>query len=216
MHSDFQHPPGTLELPSIAGSDHHVYALEAGTGRERWRFDTRGPVNAAPLIHRDRVYVGNRGAGLYALDAASGKEIWRLYFWGSWVESAPVIDEGVLYIGSSDLRRVSAIDPADGRVLWRSDVRGWSWGTPLVIGGRIVAGAAGGSPYFIKHMASLSTLDRKTGKLLTRWPFPDTGGHQWGIAGSPVRSGDLVIVATIEGSLYAFPMQQGDQDGGGS
>ena len=200
----------------FTSSDHHVYALEAGTGRERWRFDTRGPVNAAPLIHRDRVYVGNRGAGLYALDAASGKEIWRLYFWGSWVESAPVIDEGVLYIGSSDLRRVSAIDPADGRVLWRSDVRGWSWGTPLVIGGRIVAGAAGGSPYFIKHMASLSTLDRKTGKLLTRWPFPDTGGHQWGVAGSPVRSGDLVIVATIEGSLYAFPMQQGDQDGGGS
>jgi hypothetical protein len=53
----------------------------------------------------------------------------------------------------------------------------------------------------------LSTLDRKTGMMLTRWPLADAGGHQWGIAGSPVRSDDRVIVATIEGSLYAFPVQ---------
>ena len=191
----------------FGSADHFVYALDRKTGAERWRHDTRADVNATPLIDGGRIYIGNRGAGLYALDAASGTEIWRLYFWGSWVESTPVIAEGVLYIGSSDLRRVSAIDPADGHVRWRSDVRGWSWGTPLVVGDRIYAAAAGGTPYFVRHLASLSTLDRKTGRLLTRWPFPDTGGHQWGIAGSPVRDGDRVIVATIEGSLYAFPVQ---------
>jgi outer membrane protein assembly factor BamB len=113
----------------------------------------------------------------------------------------------VFCIGSSNLRRVSAIDPANGHVGWRSDARGWTWGTPLIVGDRIYAGAAGGTPYFVKHLASLSTLDLNTGRMLTRWPLPDTGGHQWGIAGSPVRDGDRVIVATIEGSLYAFPVQ---------
>ena len=191
----------------VGSSDHHVYALDRRSGAEHWRFDTKAAVNAAPLIHQGRVYVGNRGAGLYALEAASGKEIWRLYFWGSWVESTPVIADGVLYIGSSDLRRVSAINPADGHVLWRSDVGGWSWGTPLIEGERLYAAAAGGTPYFVKHQASLNTLDRKSGRLLTRWPFPDTGSHQWGIAGSPVRSGDTILVATIAGSLYAFPMR---------
>lgn len=191
----------------FGSTDHFVYALDRKTGAERWRHDTRADVDTAPLIEGGRVYIGNRGVGLFALDASNGNEIWRQYFWGSWVESTPVIVDGLLYIGSSDLRRVSAIDPADGHVRWRSDVRGWSWGTPLIVGDRIYAGMAGGTPYFIKHLASLSTLDRKTGKLLTRWPLADTGGHQWGIAGSPVRDGDRVIVATIEGSLYAFPMQ---------
>jgi outer membrane protein assembly factor BamB len=117
------------------------------------------------------------------------------------------VRDGVIYIGSSDLRRVSAIDPKDGHVIWRSDVYGWTWATPLVTQDRIFAGAAGGTPYSLRHVASFSTLDRKTGKLLTRWPIADSGSHQWGIAGSPAASGDAVIVATIAGSLYAFPMR---------
>ena len=191
----------------FGSADHFVYALDRKSGAERWRHDTRADVNATPLIEEGRVYIGNRGAGLFALDASTGAEIWRLYFWGSWVESTPVIADGELYIGSSDLRRVSAIDPADGHVRWRSDVRGWSWGTPLVVGDRIYAAAAGGTPYFVRHLASLSTLDRKTGRCSRAGHLPDAGGHQWGIAGSPVRDGDRVIVATIEGSLYAFPLQ---------
>ena len=68
----------------------------------------------------------------------------------------------MLYIGASDLRRVSAIDIRDGNVLWRTDVFGWTWGTPLVTADRIYVGAAGGKPYFIDHVASFTVLDRKT------------------------------------------------------
>jgi outer membrane protein assembly factor BamB len=191
----------------FGSNDHFVYSLDRASGKEVWRVDTRADVDGAPLVHAGRVYIGNRGPGLYALAADSGKELWRLYFWGSWVESTPVMHGGVLYIGSSDLSRVSAINPDDGHVVWRSNLHGWAWGTPLVTQDRIYAGAAGGTPYFVNHTASFSTLDRKTGKLLTRWPLPDTGGHQWGIAGSPAQSGDAVIVATIAGSLYSFQMK---------
>jgi hypothetical protein len=99
------------------------------------------------------------------------------------------------------------VNPADGHVLWRSDVFGWSWGTPLVTDSHIYVGVAGGTPYFVRHQASFSVLERKSGRLLTRWPLADTGGHQWGIAGSPALAGDSVIVATIAGSLLAFPLQ---------
>lgn len=189
----------------FGSADHHVYALDATSGKENWRTDTGGEVDATPVVHAGRVLTGNRAAALHALDAKTGKSDWRLYFWGSWVESTPVVVDNVIYIGSSDLRRVSAVNPANGHVLWRTDVHGWTWGTPLVIGDRIYAGAAGGTPYFVKHVASFNTLDRKTGKILQRWPLPDTGGHQWGIAGSPVLAGDSVIVASIEGSLLSFP-----------
>jgi hypothetical protein len=35
----------------------------------------------------------------------------------------------------------------------------------------------------------------------------DTGPHPWGITDSPARSGDRIIVATIAGSMYAFPLR---------
>ena len=190
----------------VGSADHFVYALDRRTGAQRWRFDTTAEIDATPLVHAGKVYAGNRGPGLYALDAATGAQAWRLYFWGSWVESTPVVADGTLYIGASDLRRVSAIDPASGRVLWRTDVYGWTWGTPLVLADRVIFGAAGGTPYFLRHQASLGALDRATGRMLWRTPLPDTGGHQWGIAGSPARAGDVVVVATISGSLLAYPL----------
>ncbi|MGN6519092.1 MAG: outer membrane protein assembly factor BamB family protein [Dokdonella sp.] len=197
-----------LDGPRVVfgSADHFVYALERADGREAWRFDSKAEIDGAPLVHGGHVFVGNRGPGLHSLAAASGKEEWRLFFWGSWVESTPVVDEGVLYIGSSDLGHVSAIDPANGHVLWRGNAWGWTFGTPLLTTDRVYAGAAGGAPYSIRHDAGFVSFERRTGKLLTRWPIADGGGHQWGIAGSPARSGDLVIVATIAGSLLAFPL----------
>lgn len=190
----------------VGSADRFLYALDLDSGRELWRFDTGAEVDATPVVHDGRVLIGNRGYGLHAVDAATGSLIWKTFFWGSWVESTPVVVGGTIYLGASDLRRVSAIDPADGRVLWRSDVFGWSWGTPLVAGERIYAGAAGGTPYFLRHVAGFAVLDRASGRMLERWPIPDSpDAHQWGIAGSPALAGDTVVVATIGGSLYGFP-----------
>lgn len=191
----------------VGSHDHHVYALDREDGRERWRHDTGAAIDATPVVHAGRILVGNRGGGMYSLDANSGELAWRLYFWGSWVESTPVIVDGTIYIGSSDLRRVSAIDPRDGKVRWRTDVFGWTFGTPLVIGDRIHVGAAGGTPYFIPHHASYNVLDRKTGRILARRELPDTGGHQWGIVGSLARAGDAIVFATLSGTVSAFPAE---------
>lgn len=191
----------------FGSADRFVYALDRTSGRELWRHDSGAEVDATPVVHGGKVLVGNRGAGLIALDAATGERLWRTYFWGSWVESTPVVVDGVIYLGSSDLRRVSAIDPADGRVLWRSDVYGWTWGTPVVAGDRIYAGAAGGAPYVLRHVAGLAALDRATGRILWRNPLPEVvGAHQWGIAGSPALAGDLLVVTTIAGEIAAYPV----------
>jgi outer membrane protein assembly factor BamB len=192
----------------VGSMDKFVYALARSDGRERWRSDTGAAIDAALVVHEGRVLAGNRGAGLLSLDAVTGETTWRLFFWGSWVESTPVVRDGVIYVGSSDLRRVSAIDPADGHVRWRTDVYGWSWGTPLVTDDHIYVGVAGGTPYFVRHVASFSVLDRRSGKLVARRPLADTGGHQWGIAGSPALAGDTVVVATIAGSLIGFPLMK--------
>jgi outer membrane protein assembly factor BamB len=192
----------------FGSADHFVYALATATGKEIWKHDTGAEIEDQPLVTGTKVFLGNRGGGLYALDLSTGEQLWKLYFWGSWLESTPVLADGILYVGSSDLRRVSAINPENGHVIWRTDVYGWTFGTPLLVGDRIFAGAAGGDPYFIHHVASFSMLDRATGKLLRRYPLPEVpGAHQWGIAGSPALAGDLVVVSTIQGGLMAFPVR---------
>lgn len=188
----------------FGGDDKLLYALDRATGRELWRFDMQGEVTATPIAFDGAIIVGNRGPGLYSIDAEKGTQNWRLYFWGSWVESTAVIHDGTLYVGSSDLRRVSAIDPATGAIKWRSDVYGSTWGTPLVLGNRVYAGAIGEAPYAIRHVGGFVTLDRATGKALSRYPLPDAGNFQWGVAGSPVAAGGGIVVATIGGALLSF------------
>lgn len=196
------------DLAVVGSADRFVYAFDRASGREVWKHDSEAEIEDEPLVADGRVFVGNRGIGLIALDVTTGERLWRTTFWGSWVESTPTLADGVLYIGSSDLSRVSAIDPVEGTVLWRTQVHGWTFGTPLAVGERIYAGAAGGTPYFVPHVASFNVLDRATGRLLERWPLPDSpDAHQWGIAGSLALAGDTIVATTIGGSIYGFPVR---------
>lgn len=79
----------------IFGSyDHNVYALDASSGREVWRFATGGRIDAAPaIVEREGpplviVVAGDRT--LYALDATSGAVVWshEVYPWSLTVPPA--------------------------------------------------------------------------------------------------------------------------------
>ena len=56
--------------------DHQVYALDAGTGRVRWRFFTGGPVRLAPTVADGRVYAGSDDGKVYCLAAEDGRLLW--------------------------------------------------------------------------------------------------------------------------------------------
>ena len=185
--------------------DSGVYALNRATGEQLWRCDTGGPVTSTPAKVDGKVVVGNRGPGLVALNPASGEIVWRAPMWGSWVESTAVPVGDVFYIGASDLRRTTCYDPKDGRVVWRTDVYGWNWGRPLVTDKVIYVGVAGGSPYVMRHAGSLTALDRQTGKIIWRWPYPADNAHQWGFPAGPALEGKTLVIAAIDGTLYGFP-----------
>jgi outer membrane protein assembly factor BamB len=190
----------------VGSLDHSIYALDRKTGKELWRFDTGSPVTTAPALARDKVVIGTRDrATLYALDAKSGKPVWEVYYWLSWVESSPTFVDGVLYIGSSDSRRVRAINLTDGHVLWATQVWGWTWGTPLVVGDMVYYATGGTAKYFITQQASLGALDRKTGALKWRKPIPLLEGALFnGYAGSLVYTDGKVVAGDLGGTLRAF------------
>ncbi|MCP4039928.1 MAG: PQQ-binding-like beta-propeller repeat protein, partial [bacterium] len=69
------------------GSWSVVFALDAKTGREIWRFDPEVPrhkgrnaccdvVNRGVAVWKGRVYVGTIGGRLIALDARTGEPVW--------------------------------------------------------------------------------------------------------------------------------------------
>lgn len=191
----------------VGGWDGFVRALERKSGREVWKKYTHISVTSAPLVAGERIYIGNRGGLLAPLDHTNGTPIWRLLFWGSAVESDPVLADDVLYIGSSDLRRVSAIDPRDGRLLWRTDVFGMPWGRVAISGDRVYAAAAGSVAGEIRHLGSLCALERATGKVMWRWPAPDCiNSLMNGFIAGPAIAGRDLIIGGVDGALYCFEL----------
>jgi outer membrane protein assembly factor BamB len=194
----------------IFGSfDHHVYALDRETGKEVWKKDLRAEITGAPALIAGMLVVGNRGGLLAALDPATGERVWRTTLWGSAVESSAVPGAGTLfYIGSSDLRRVASMDAKDGRVLWRTDVFGWAWPRPAVAAKRLYVSAIGVNPYQMRHLGSLTAMERETGRIVWRWPMPEWPGS-WlnGFAASPALDGGMLVVGGLDGTLYGFPVE---------
>ena len=126
-------------------------------------------------------------------------------FWLSWVESTPSLVDGLLYIGSSDSRRVRAVDPRTGRVLWATQVWGWTWGTPLVSRDSVYYATAGTAQYFITQRPSLGAIDRSTGALKWRASLPlDSRSYVSGVAGSLTYAGGAIVAAGLDGSLIAY------------
>lgn len=65
----------------VASTDEYVYAIEAESGEQRWRFETptdnRGS-SSQPVYADGTVYVHEGGDQvMFALDAANGDEVWR-------------------------------------------------------------------------------------------------------------------------------------------
>lgn len=194
----------------VACFDGSVFTLNIRRRRESVRVKLGGAIVSAPVVAGNRLLVGARDYLLYGLDAASGATVWKQSFWFSWVESTPRLVDGRLYIGGSDFRRVSAIDPATGRRKWATDVHGLSWGSPVVTSTTLYAGTGGQAiaGTVIQHTGGLVALDRETGAPRWRYVSPVTDGADFvGFTGSLVLAADHIIGAQVDGTLIAFPAQ---------
>jgi len=86
-----------------------LYALDAESGDEQWRYvveeDGRYPIESAPTVAGDTVFVGSRGdkwnGRLHAVDTGSGDERWTVTVWGE-IESAPTVADGTVYAGTTE------------------------------------------------------------------------------------------------------------------
>lgn len=193
----------------FASFDGVVRAVKASDGTEQWSYDARLPVSGDVLVAGERVLVGSRTYDLIALDAKSGQEVWKHYYWFSWIESPPVVDEGIVYTGSSDATGVFAIELASGTRKWKADVPGYAWPRAAVDRRIVVAGTVGQGPHPGARGGALLGIDKGSGQA--RWMLLEAPSaltleqkRDWGFASSPVIANGIAYAADLNGTVYAI------------
>lgn len=186
----------------IGAFDGRVYAFELQSGRRIWRYDTEGvglnsanfgfdrrSIQSSPSVGGGMVFVGARDGFLYALDETTGALRWRFDHKVSWVNSSPAFSDGVVYAGSSDGHFVQAVDAKSGKELWRTNAVGIVWSSPAVTERYVYWGDGTGR---------LFVVDRAKGTQLSLFR---TAAQ---VMSSPVIDGDLLIVGSGDGGVYAL------------
>ncbi|MEN3537600.1 PQQ-binding-like beta-propeller repeat protein [Microbispora sp. ZYX-F-249] len=131
---------GTLYLGDHAG---HTYALDAASGRERWRLTTAGGSGWWSVAEsRGIVFVGSRK--LYALDAETGRERWSRPI------TAVVSVHGDTVFAQDQGGTLHALDAATGAPRWRFQTGSDLQTRPVVAHGLVYVGGSNGNLYALR------------------------------------------------------------------
>ncbi|MFE2494811.1 PQQ-binding-like beta-propeller repeat protein [Streptomyces scopuliridis] len=140
----FLSPPAFAPGPAVTGGGVYladylgtVYALDATTGKDRWRIATESRQSIEPVLVADgNVHVGS-GSALYTLDAVTGTPKWRFAAGGE-VIGAPVVADGRLHFGSAD-HVLYTLDASGGQLRWKLATGGEITGSPVARRGVVYA-----------------------------------------------------------------------------
>ena len=180
----------------FGSSDSSIYALDASTGKLKWKFRTQGPVHGGAAYSNNTVVIGSWDTYIYALDANTGKLRWKFktgtdtQYGGvlEGIQARPVVADGRVYVGARDAQ-FRAIDLATGQLIWTYDGgNAWISGTAVADGEHVYVGTS--DSYL------LLKLDAKTGKEI----FRNKGGGY--VLGAPAVGKNLVAYGDFTGRMY--------------
>jgi outer membrane protein assembly factor BamB len=183
--------------------DAFVVALDARTGKTRWKTPRRAPAAQAystPLVIRsgDREAVVSVGAfRASAYDPATGKEIWRVSYGDGFSNvPRPVFGHGLVYIATGfqqaallAVRAGGAGDVTRTHVAWTMQRGAPHTPSPLLVGDDL---------YFVSDAGIASCVDARTGAL--RWQHRLGGNH----SASPVYADGRIYFLSEDGVATAI------------
>jgi outer membrane protein assembly factor BamB len=187
----------------FGSGDGNVYALDAATGEQRWKFKTSDVVHASPAFADGVLFFGSWDSYFYAVDAASGREKWRFHGGEDALmhnqvgfQSSPAVVDGVVYTGCRD-SNVYALDAVTGKEKWRSNNElSWVNTSPAVTQGKV---------FFATSDTSLfRVVEAATGKQLVR---QQASSYMFS---SPAVAGDVVLIGVLNGTLEARDVKTGN------
>jgi eukaryotic-like serine/threonine-protein kinase len=185
----------------FGSGDSHVYALDAASGKLKWKFKTGDVVHASPALSNGVLYIGSWDSYFYALNASNGKEKWRFKTGEDpkihnqvGIQSSAAIAGGIVYFGCRD-SNFYAVDASTGKQVWSFSNRGsWVIASPAVQDGKV---------YFATSDSGLfHALDAKTGAKIF-----SLDNKQWPMFSSPAIAGEYLYLGSHEGQLLAIDLK---------
>lgn len=210
----------------FGGDDHHIYAVEAETGRQIWKHATKGPVPCTPAVVGGVVYAGSYDGKFYALEAKDGSVKWKFATEGERrfeakglhgqlpktqtiadvfdvYLSSPAVVDGTVYFGSGDTH-LYALDAASGELRWKFKTGDVVHSSPAVVQGVV---------YFGGWDSRFYAVEAKTGT--EKWRFQagqdDLIHNQVGFQSSPAVVDGVVYTGCRDAQLYAIDAATGKE-----
>lgn len=194
--------------------------------REAWRVEDLGPSYSGPIVDAERVYttetVDEEREVVRAFDRNTGKELWQVSWEGamevpffaarngSWIRSTPAVDEDALYVaGIRDM--LKCLDAATGEERWSIDFATRFETDPPPFG-CVCSPLVRGDDLFIQAGASLSKIDKRTGKIHWRVMIEDSDIMSRGSFSSPILaevSGQEQLIAQSRTELAGLDPTDG-------
>lgn len=183
-----------------------ILALDAVSGTEIWRTNTRTPIHSAPAVDDGRLFAVSDDNELFAVDAATGTILWS---YQAIVETArmltapsPAVIEDVV-IAPFSSGEIVALRVQNGGVLWQDALDASGNLTPLAALNDIGSGPviADGYVFASAQSGSLGAFDLRTGQRV--WSQPA------GSLGFPVVAGDFLFTVTTEGEVACLSKADG-------
>jgi outer membrane protein assembly factor BamB len=188
---------------SCAGS---LYALDRTNGTPIWLYDTK--IDGSPAeFHGEPLFIGDRvivptdsepQGRLYAFDVASGDLRWKVPVDEGFAATPLLLDGRIVAVSMKG--EVVAVDPKDGRVVWRVAPAGALKPLPYVPSPAFAAKRI----FFADNTNRLFALDASTGA--TRWQktLPDRAST------ALVIVGNTLVLGTADGSMNWFDWESGE------
>lgn len=199
-----------------------VICLDAGTGREIWRFrysnhyEERfgsGP-RSTPAVDGGFVYAVGPTGVFHCLRADTGEKVWRHDLMEEFqgrpmqygVSFSPLVEGNLVYTtpGGPNGNSIAAFDKRDGRLIWKAldDPMGYS--SPIAIT------AAGVRQILFFTNTALVSLSPDQGKLNWRYPWETDNGFN---IATPVDFGNYVFISSNYGKGCALLEITAEADG---
>lgn len=177
----------------VAGCDGKLHIIDVSKGESAGEVDIESPTGCTPAVQGSVVYFGTEAGTFFAIDWKQAKILWH------WLDkvhtdslrsSAALTPEAVIFGGRD--KRVRALEPLTGKVIWEKAIRGRVDSSPVVVGERVFVGSGSSSD------GRIYGLDRRTGK--TVWTY-EAGGE---FTGSPAVAAHRMVIASEDGIVYCF------------
>jgi outer membrane protein assembly factor BamB len=195
-----QSSPIVLNGTLYAGMGDGMYALDANTGKMKWKFSSGGPVHNTAVADDRHIYFGSFDGNVYAVELNTGKQLWKFktvghfYFPKGEVQGSPTLVNNTVVIGARDYN-VYAINRERGFAHWnKAFTKGWVLSNTCKDSVLYMAGA---------DERMLAAIDSRT--LAEKWKRT----VELLVFGRPAFNGNLMYVGTTIGKLHGIDIATG-------